>query len=255
MKMNFKKLFCLVLTLGLLLSTAACGSMPQDTNAKTPAPVSEEPAKPSEAGSETSAVPTESEPLGEPEVQPSGNTSEETKTSSTRTLVIYFSRTGEQYTVGVIDKGNTAIVAEMIAEKTGADLFEVLPVDDHYPMTYNELTDVAKQEQNDKARPAYAGELPELSGYDTVFIGAPVWWGDWPMIMYTVFENNDFSGKKLVPFSTHEGSGLSGFDKKLASACPDAEVLDGLAVRGNDAQNRQDSVRETVQDWLFGLGY
>ena len=143
----------------------------------------------------------------------------------------------------------------MIAEETGADLFEVLPVDDHYPTTYNELTDVAKQEQNDKARPAYAGELPDLSGYDTVFIGAPVWWGDWPMIMYTVFENNDFSGKKLVPFSTHEGNGLSGFDKKLASACPDAEVLKGLAVRGNDAQNRQDSVREAVQDWLSGLGY
>ena len=255
MKMNFKKLFCLVLTLGLLLSTAACGSTPQDTSVKTPAPVSEEPAKPSNPGSEASAVPTEPEPAGEPEIQPSGNTSDETEASSTRTLVVYFSRTGEQYTVGVIDKGNTAIVAEMIAEETGADLFEVLPVDDHYPMTYNELTDVAKQEQNDKARPAYAGELPDLSGYDTIFIGAPVWWGDWPMIMYTVFENNDFSGKKLVPFSTHEGSGLSGFDKKLASACPDAEVLDGLAVRGNDAQNRQDSVRETVQDWLFGLGY
>ena len=183
------------------------------------------------------------------------NTTEETEASSTRTLVIYFSRSGEQDTVGVIDRGNTAIVAEMIAEKTGSDLFEVLPVDDHYPMTYKELTDVAKQEQNDKARPAYAGELPDLSGYDTVFIGAPVWWGDWPMIMYTVFENIDFSGKKLVPFSTHEGSGLSGFDKKLASACPDAEVLKGLAVRGNDAQNRQDSVRETVQDWLSDLGY
>ncbi|MBP5482924.1 MAG: hypothetical protein J6X99_01475, partial [Bacteroidales bacterium] len=206
MKMNFKKLFCLVLTLGLLLSTAACGSTPQDKNEKTPAPVSEEPTKPSEPGSETSAVPTEPEPLGEPKVKPSENASEETETSSTRTLVVYFSRTGEQYTVGVIDKGNTAIVAEMIAEKTGADLFEVLPVDDHYPMTYKELTDVAKQEQNDKARPAYAGELPDLSQYDTVFIGAPVWWGDWPMILYTVFENNDFSGKKLVPFSTHEGS-------------------------------------------------
>lgn len=62
----------------------------------------------------------------------------------------------------------------MIAEQTGADLFEVLPVDEHYPMTYAELTDVAKQEQNDKARPEYAGELPELSQYDTVFIGAPV---------------------------------------------------------------------------------
>ena len=249
MKMNFKNLFCLAFALGLLVSTAACGSAPQDTSEKTPAPVSAEPAKPAEPGSGAGAVPTEAE------VKPSENGSEETEAGGARTLIVYFSRTGEQYTVGVIDKGNTAIVAEMIAEETGADMFEVLPVDDHYPMTYKELTDVAKKEQNDKARPAYAGELPDLSGYDTVFIGAPVWWGDWPMIMYTVFENIDFSGKKLVPFSTHEGSGLSGFDKKLASACPDAEVLDGLAVRGNDAQNRQDSVRETVQDWLSGLGY
>ncbi|MBQ3880242.1 MAG: flavodoxin [Oscillospiraceae bacterium] len=143
----------------------------------------------------------------------------------------------------------------MIAEETGADLFEVLPADDHYPMTYNELTDVAKQEQNENARPAYAGDFPDLSQYDTIFIGAPVWWGDWPMILYTVFENNDFSGKKLVPFSTHEGSGLSGFDRKLASACPDAEVLDGLAVRGNDAQNKQDDVKEAVLSWLSGLGF
>ena len=172
-------------------------------------------------------------------------------------LVVYFSRTGEQYTVGVIDKGNTAIVAEMISEETGADMFEVIPEDDHYPMTYSELTDVAKQEQNDNARPAYAGEVPDLSQYSTIFIGAPVWWGDWPMIMYTFFENNKegLAGKTLIPFSTHEGSGLSGFDKKLSSACPDATVLDGLAIRGNDCQNDQDSVREDVSEWVTGLGY
>ena len=75
------------------------------------------------------------------------------------------------------------------------------------------------------------------------------------MIMYTVFENNDFSGKTLIPFSTHEGSGLSGFDKKLFSSCPDSTVLDGLAIRGNDAQNDQDSVRESVNAWISGLGY
>jgi flavodoxin len=175
--------------------------------------------------------------------------------ASSGILVIYFSRTGEQYTVGVIDKGNTAIVAEMIVEETGAELFEVLPEEDYYPYTYNELTDVAKKEQNEKARPAYQGTLPDLGAYSTIFIGAPVWWGDWPMIMYTVFENNDFSGKTLIPFSTHEGSGLSGFDKKLQSACPDAEVLRGLAVRGNDAQNSQDKVRESVNSWLKELGF
>ena len=75
----------------------------------------------------------------------------------------------------MIDHGNTAIVAEMIAEETGADLFVALPEDDHYPMTYDELTDVAKKEQNQKDRPAYSGEVPALSQYDTVFVGAPVW--------------------------------------------------------------------------------
>ena len=176
--------------------------------------------------------------------------------TKTNILVIYFSRAGEQYTVGVIDKGNTAIVAEMIAEQTGADLFEVLPVDDHYPMTYNALTDVAKQEQNANARPEYKKyDLPDLSQYETIFIGAPVWWGDWPMIMYTLFENNDFSGKKLIPFSTHEGSGLSGFDRKLAAAIPNAEVLTGLAIRGNDCQNKQNSVHQSVNAWLEGLGF
>lgn len=194
------------------------------------------------------------------DAQVSGDTEERASASAeqpstgSKTLVIYFSRTGEQYTVGVIDKGNTAIVAEMIAEKTGADTFEIVPADDRYPMTYDELTDVAKREQKEKARPAYKGALPDLSGYDTVYIGAPVWWGDWPMIMYTVFENNDFTGKKLVPFSTHEGSGLSGFDKKLASACPGSEILTGHAFRGNDCQNARDSVRNAVDAWISKVG-
>ena len=171
-------------------------------------------------------------------------------------LVIYFSRTGEQYTVGVIDKGNTSIVADMIADATGADMFEVLPEEDYYPYIYNALTDVALKEQREKARPAYQKEnLPDLTQYSTVFIGAPVWWGDWPMIMYTFFENEDLSGKKLIPFATHEGSGLSGFDKKLASAVPGSDVLDGLAIRGNDCQNRRDNVRTAVNDWLSKLGY
>ena len=216
-----KKGFALLLTAALMIT--GCGSSFASTNTPAPADTAKE-------------------------------TEKETQAEAADTLVLYFSRTGEQYTVGVIDKGNTAIVAEMIAEETGADLFEVLPEDDHYPMTYDALTNVAKQEQNDNARPAYSGELPDLGGYTTIYIGAPVWWGDWPMIMYTVFENNDFSGKTLIPFSTHEGSGLSGFDKKLQSACPDAEVLEGLAVRGNDAQNNQDEARESVNNWLNELG-
>ena len=232
----------------LLISLAACAD--SGSAGKTSGPTG------STAGKESSPEPKQTEPESDPvePAEPASAPQEPTGSDST-ILVVYFSRTGEQYTVGVIDKGNTAIVAEMIAEQTGADLFEVIPADDHYPMTYDELTDVAKREQDEKARPAYAGSLPDLSQYDTVFIGAPVWWGDWPMILYTVFENNDFSGKKLIPFSTHEGSGLAGFDRKLATACPDSEILDGLAVRGNDAQNQQEQVRDSVNDWLAGLGY
>lgn len=176
---------------------------------------------------------------------------------STKTLVVYFSRTGEQYGVGNIDKGNTAIVADMIIEKTGADSFEILPQEDYYPYTYDALTDIAKQEQNDNARPAIKGTIPDLSKYDTVFIGAPVWWGDWPMIMYTFFEGNRdvLARKTLIPFSTHAGSGLSGFDSKLSAACPDSMIGTGLAISGTDAQNNQDSVRESVNSWLSGLGY
>ena len=239
MRKRIQNLICLALAFVLVLSMAACGragNSPEQTSSAAP---SEETGSPAASAAATDADADESHPEG------------------SRILVVYFSRTGEQYTVGVIDHGNTAIVAEMIAEETGADLFEVLPEDDHYPMTYAELTDVAKKEQNEKARPAYAGDVPDLSQYDTVFIGAPVWWGDWPMIMYTFFEENAeaLSGKTLVPFSTHEGSGLSGFDKKLSSAIPGSSVLSGFAARGNDCQNDQDSVRSAVNDWIAGLGF
>ena len=260
------------LTVLAIISIAASTTPSKSTgsNSEQDVPAAEQNTVPTEAA--TSGVPEvnaetipDSLPDTPAEVIPAENTANaaeqtdeapdpEGNEPKTNILVIYFSRTGEQYTVGVIDKGNTAIVAEMIAEQTGADLFEVLPVDDHYPMTYNALTDVAKQEQNAKARPEFAGDLPDPAQYDTIFIGAPVWWGDWPMIMYTLFENNDFSGKKLVPFSTHEGSGLSGFDRKLAAAFPNSTILTGLAVRGSDAQNRQDSVRSTAANWISGLG-
>lgn len=180
---------------------------------------------------------------------------QEPETNETNILVLYFSRTGEQYNVGVIEKGNTAIVAEIVAEATGADLYEILPADDHYPMTYKELTDVALQEQRDHARPDYAGQLPDFDRYDTIFIGAPVWWGDWPMIMYTVFENTPLSGKTLIPFSTHAGSGLSGFDRSLAAAYPDCTVAKGLAISGTDAQNHPDQMQTSVAAWLDKLGF
>ena len=229
---KYIKLTSLLLALLLVISLSACGSSSDQT-----------------ANEEAQAdVTAEAE---------QGNDTDTTAAAGGDTLVVYFSRTGEQYEVGVIEKGNTAIVADMIIDKTGADSFEILPDDDHYPYTYDELTDVAKKEQNENARPAYAGEVPDLSQYSTIFIGAPVWWGDWPMIMYTFFENNAdaLAGKTLIPFSTHAGSGLSDFDGKLSSACPDSTVGEGLAIRGSDAQNEPERVQSEVNDWLSGLGY
>ena len=257
---HIRENIALILSAMLMISLVGCGSsegVGAETAAQAQATQEQEIVK----GEEQTAATVTGDTTSETENAQINNNSDSVESDETSggsgTLVVYFSRTGEQYTVGVINKGNTAIVAEMIAEQTGADLFEVLPVDDHYPMTYAELTDVAKQEQNDNVRPEYAGEVPDLSAYDTIFIGAPVWWGDWPMIMYTFFEENaeGLSGKNLVPFSTHEGSGLSGFDRKLESACPNSTILGGVAIRGNDCQNKQDSVRSDVSDWLSGLGY
>ena len=248
-----KKLVAFGLMVFMLASLVGCGT--SSGNQETSNTEKQETSVTSQQTENNSETPDQA--ATESEVQ-STEENEQTENSGSNILVVYFSRTGEQYTVGVIDKGNTAIVAEMIADQTGADLWEVLPAEDIYPSdSYDNLIDVAKKEQNDNTRPAYAGEVPDLSQYDTIFIGAPVWWGDWPMIMYTFFENNQdgLSGKTLVPFSTHEGSGLSGFDRKLSSACPDSTVGEGLAIRGNDCQNKQDSVRELVNNWLSDLGY
>ncbi|MBQ3464175.1 MAG: flavodoxin [Clostridia bacterium] len=171
-------------------------------------------------------------------------------------IVVYFSRAGEQYKVGNIDTGNTAVVAEMIAEKTGADIFEITPADDNYPMdSYDDLIDYAKQEQNDNARPKIDGDVENFEQYSTVFLGYPIWWGDLPMIVYTFLENYDFEDKTILPFCTHEGSGNAGTKSKIEKAIPSAIVEDVLAIRGEEAQKQQDSTRDKVNEWLEGYGY
>lgn len=239
-----KTLATLLLSAALVFSLSACGTQSETTASTTPADTAVEQKDSTEAKDRQSTA-------SSAETDPGDSTRE------SDTLVVYFSRTGEQYDVGVIDKGNTAIVADMIIEKTGAERFEILPEEDYYPYTYDELTDVAKREQRENARPAYAGEAPDFSRYNTIFIGSPVWWGDWPMICYTFFEDNAeaLAGKTLIPFSTHGGSGLAGFDRKLSSICPESLVKEGLAIAGVDAQNNQDNVRISVDNWLQGLGY
>lgn len=173
--------------------------------------------------------------------------------SGSKSIVVYFSRTGEQYGVGVIEKGNTAIVADMIVEQTGADNFEILPKSDNYPMTYKELTDVAKEEQNQNARPEIKDTVQDFDKYDTIYLGYPIWWGDLPMICYTFLESYDFSGKTIIPFCTHAGSGNAGTQSKIQSAVPKATVKEVLAITGTDTQNNQGSVKSSITDWLSGM--
>lgn len=168
-------------------------------------------------------------------------------------LVVYFSKAGEQYGLGVIEKGNTKIAAEILAKKIHADLCEITVKNDSYPRTYKALCDVAKKEKERKERPPYEKTVPDIGGYNVIFIGAPVWYGDWPMVMYSFFENEALSGKTLIPFSTHAGSGLSGFDKKLARACPGSKVASGLAILGSDTQKKPIHVEKRIEGWLKKL--
>ena len=170
-----------------------------------------------------------------------------------RILIAYFSRADENYSVGYIEKGNTAIIAEMIAEETDGELFHIERATP-YPADYDECTDEAKQEQNENTRPALM-EDKDISEYDVIFLGYPIWWADMPMPVYTFLEGHDFSGKTIIPFCTHAGSGLSGTEKSIENISVDADILDGLSVRGEDAQNSQDKVKQTVKEWLDSLSY
>ena len=171
---------------------------------------------------------------------------------SAKSLVVYFSHTGENYGVGVISEGNTAIVAKIISEKTGADLFEIIPFKD-YPSDYNECCDVSKEEQRKKARPAYKGDI-DTKEYDTIYVGYPIWWGDMPMCVYTFLEAHDLNGKTIVPFCTHEGSGVSGTDGKIKKLYKNVTVKTPHAITGRTAQNKREEAKKSVDDWLKKLG-
>ena len=169
-----------------------------------------------------------------------------------KSLVVVFSRADENYSVGYITKGNTMILAEMIASKTGSDLFEIQPAK-KYPADYDTCIDIAKKELNAKARPAIL-EDKDVSEYDTVYFGYPIWWGDLPMCFYTFIEAHDWNGKKIIPFCTHEGSGLAGTERNLKRALKGAEIMKGLAVRGSTAQNDKAEAERAIDSWLNGLG-
>lgn len=175
------------------------------------------------------------------------------KKTEKKVLVAFFSRTGENYGVGTIKKGNTHIVAEQIADFTGGELFEIKPAK-AYPDNYELCTDVAKKEAEAAARPAIKTDK-SIDAYDVVFIGYPIWWGNAPMPVYTWIDKQQWQGKTVIPFCTHEGSGIGSTPQLIGDACKGATVEKGFETTGTTAQKHSDKARAEVRRWLSGLGF
>ncbi len=157
-----------------------------------------------------------------------------------KSIVVYFSRTGEQYSVGRIQEGNTAIVAKIIADKTNSDIFEIKVKNDNYPNDYTPLIQYAQEEKQENLRPEIMGQIDNFDEYETVFIGYPNWWADMPMPVYTFLETYNTKDKTVHHFCTHEGSG---------------EVNSGFEIYGHTAQNDRAETEKQVTNWLKTLGF
>lgn len=155
-----------------------------------------------------------------------------------RILIAYFSETG-----------NTEKFANIINDKIGGDLFKIEPVTP-YPEG-DELFDYTREEQEEDRRPEIQGTV-DMSQYDIVFIGYPIWWYEVPQIIKTFLDQYDLSGKTIIPFNTHEGSGDGGTYDYIAEQEPNATVLEGLPIRGGNMEQDQ---TEAVSNWLEELGF
>ena len=175
------------------------------------------------------------------------------ESSSSRILIVCFSRAGENYNVGKIEKGNTEKLAEIIMEQTGGDLFRIETVIP-YPESYDETLDIATREYQNNERPELTGQVENWEDYDIIFLGYPIWWAGLPMALHTFMESYDWQGKTVIPFNTHEGSGQAGTQQVIEDKLSGATVLQGLAVRGSKAQNDAEGTAADVAAWLKELG-
>ncbi|MHC1745683.1 MAG: flavodoxin [Negativicutes bacterium] len=209
-------------------------------------------------------------------LQPQPSSTEQTKTTSLpaeasstnkegkKTLVVYFSMpetanpnnmTQEEANSTVVINGevlgNTQYVAYLIQKNTGADIFRIEPKTP-YPTNHKTLVDLGKAEQNNKARPELAAKVENLEQYNVIFLGYPNWWGDMPMILYSFLENHNLSGKTIIPFSTHGGSGFSNTINTIAALQPNANVIkNGFTVSRDTVQSSADDIAA----WVKKLGY
>ena len=246
-----KRFVAFLLGAALILSLAACGDKSAET-AETPTQA--EPVAQTEAQNETPASVTETAPESAPETPVE-------ITEQNDTLVVYFSRVGNTDFPDDIDavssatlsrsngelKGNAQLMAEWMADEAGADLFEI-QTENTYPVDYRETTDVAKQEQNAGTRPALKTHMEGFDGCSTVYLVFPNWWGDLPMALYTFFDEYDFSGKTLYVSITHEGSSFSRTVGTIQGLEPNANVVEGISVRGASVPDSESTVRQFVRD-------
>ena len=163
-------------------------------------------------------------------------------------LVAFYSRADENYFGGsmqYIKVGNTEKVAKMILEITGADMYKIeqkIP----YAADYNTCIAQAKKDLQAKTRPELVNMIDSIDEYDEIYLGYPNYWGTMPMAVYTFLEAFDFSGKKIHPFCTHEGSGLSSTESDIKKTAKGAEVTKGLAINGSQV----DGARSKVEGWV-----
>ena len=161
------------------------------------------------------------------------------ESGSENILVVYFSHTG-----------NTETVANFIHEAVGGDIIK-LETEEPYTDNYNELLDIAQEEQRENARPLLSTQIDIIEDYDTIFLGYPIWWGDMPMALYTFLDEYDLSGKTIAPFVTSGGSGLSGTPSDIEDEEPNATVTEGLSIRDDNVASSQSEVNE----WLSEIGF
>lgn len=171
---------------------------------------------------------------------------------SARVLLAYFSRPGENYFYGDridLAVGNTQVVADMIAELVPVDVYRIEAADP-YPDSYDATVARNRREQQEDARPGIADPLPDVSGYDTVILGSPIWNVRPPMIMRTFLDQVDLAGTTVHPLVTYAISGMGSAVEDYTAACPDSTIGEPLAVRGEEAAD----AREDVTAWLNRIG-
>ena len=189
-------------------------------------------------------------------------TAQEGQSESSNVLIAYFSVPEDVDTEGIDANagasivvregqvmGNLEYMADVIQQTIGGDLFRIETVEE-YPLDHEPLVDQAAEEQDEEARPELSTQIENPDQYDTILLGYPNWWGDMPMALYTFLEEYDFSGKTIIPFTAHGGSGFSDTVDTIAELQPDAEVSDeGLSISRNDVADAQ----EEISSWAQGL--